>query len=791
MDKARINKNIDYIILTIIGILSFLYTFYYYKFAELCIEIPGLDFPIFPGEIALGLCLLLFFFKYIFLSDRIKPTRHVYLLIAFYIFIITKALYGYSKCGPLALRNAALFYYSLYAVIGYCSYRNDLDLFKDRFVGYSLLLFFAATVIFTWSFKTHYIYYVIFTLVILSGIKPERIRYVCIALFPLFGVKSIIDTILRGRDITVASFFSYIFLFFFLILSFIKLERSGLRESKVFRYRKQLASAAIIFVIASLAYFWVRFDRDELGSLLSVKNLLSDYTRFSKVVEDKKENFKISNPPVKIYEKPKPRPLKLQQPTFSIPLPQLIPKTISPEPITEPVVTEEKTASHAISMAQVDTQLMPMRKDEHNNLILHYDITSDTNAFIDSSLSNHKITVYGDTQIDTTQSKFGGASAFFDGAGDYLSLNDSNNWYFGTGKFTIDFWVRLNSVLSTQTFISQWTKLIGEYGYGTGWIIWWDHTAKTFNVSSTRSDQLLLELSCDWSPQTNTWYHITVIRNGITPYDWYIFVNGVRQQLKVCMGSENGEFVDLNQPLFIGWNGFRSWFNGWIDELRIYKGIARWKAVGDIPMDILLAKTDFVYKKSPKSDEKFAPVIELKLATELDPESQQPINTRLGSVLVMKVGGRPEGVCRTNVLFRIFMWQDIFEELLSGMYIFGVDFGNPFRSRSLDILNWAASWKLRGGVGWLEPHNSYIHILYRTGVVGLLFIVTIWVLFFRMSRSFIRNTNIKGIILASLVLYWLVVANFSVILELPYFAIPFWCTFGIVLKYAELSKLKQ
>jgi len=58
----------------------------------------------------------------------------------------------------------------------------------------------------------------------------------------------------------------------------------------------------------------------------------------------------------------------------------------------------------------------------------------------------HTVTAYGNAQIDTAQSKFGGASGLFDGAGDYLSTPDSEDWNFGSGDFTIDFWVRFNSL---------------------------------------------------------------------------------------------------------------------------------------------------------------------------------------------------------------------------------------------------------------------------------------------------------------------------------------------------------
>ena len=56
----------------------------------------------------------------------------------------------------------------------------------------------------------------------------------------------------------------------------------------------------------------------------------------------------------------------------------------------------------------------------------------------DESDSNHAVTVNGNPQINNT-AKFSQAG-YFDGTGDYLEIADSDDWNFGTGNFTIDFW---------------------------------------------------------------------------------------------------------------------------------------------------------------------------------------------------------------------------------------------------------------------------------------------------------------------------------------------------------------
>src|SRR5262245_20445016 len=55
--------------------------------------------------------------------------------------------------------------------------------------------------------------------------------------------------------------------------------------------------------------------------------------------------------------------------------------------------------------------------------LLHADGSDGSQVFIDSSPIGHRITVTADTQIDTAQSKFGGASALFDGVDDFLTID--------------------------------------------------------------------------------------------------------------------------------------------------------------------------------------------------------------------------------------------------------------------------------------------------------------------------------------------------------------------------------
>lgn len=196
--------------------------------------------------------------------------------------------------------------------------------------------------------------------------------------------------------------------------------------------------------------------------------------------------------------------------------------------------------------------------DVNTTLALHANGSDTSTTFTDSSSSSHTVTANGDAQIDTAQSKFGGASALFDGSGDYLSVPSSSDWAFGTGDFTVDFWVRFNSTSGAQHLFN-----IGNY---TNFDIVKNDTGLfEVNINSTTP------ISTSWNPSAGTWYHIAVVRSG---NNLYAFVNG----------SQLGSTADVSgktvsqDGLRVGARGNDANYtlNGWIDELRVSKGIARW-----------------------------------------------------------------------------------------------------------------------------------------------------------------------------------------------------------------------
>lgn len=203
--------------------------------------------------------------------------------------------------------------------------------------------------------------------------------------------------------------------------------------------------------------------------------------------------------------------------------------------------------------------------DSYSKSLLHFDGTDASTTFTDES--GKTWTAAGNAQIDTAQSKFGGASGLFDGTGDYIDTPDSADFDVGSGDFTIDFWVRragtTDEFILGQCDASATTSTRSWYvdfvSNAPRSVVFTGTTAKVATSSTTISD-------------TN-WHHLAMVRNGNT---LYIYVDGTnRGTVDVTGVTVNNS---ANKPAIGRFGESANYFNGHIDEFRFSKGIARWTA---------------------------------------------------------------------------------------------------------------------------------------------------------------------------------------------------------------------
>lgn len=195
------------------------------------------------------------------------------------------------------------------------------------------------------------------------------------------------------------------------------------------------------------------------------------------------------------------------------------------------------------------------------SLLLHGDGANGSTTIIDSSPSPKTITAFGNAQISTAQSRFGGASIAFDGSGDYLRIADNAGLEYGSENFTVEFWYRFTAVPSTDQYFYSKRANANNYFFifarNSGWFF--DSLGAT-SVSCSGSTTHVL----------NVWRHFALVRNGSA---FAIYVDGA----SIASTTSSNSVSSVSAPLDIGWwSGGSLSVNGFIDELRITKGIARY-----------------------------------------------------------------------------------------------------------------------------------------------------------------------------------------------------------------------
>ena len=201
------------------------------------------------------------------------------------------------------------------------------------------------------------------------------------------------------------------------------------------------------------------------------------------------------------------------------------------------------------------------------SILLHMDGADASTVFTDSSANALTVTANNGTTISTSQSKFGGASAYFTGNPvSYLTTEDSALFGFGTGDFTIEMWVQLVAGSGRFGALS-----IGDYTNG---ILW--------RMVPIGGQLFFAGTALNWFtanpagvPIDGAWHHVAVTRQGTMARG---FLDG-GLDFETDVGV-----IDLgaSRVLMIGCgshelNDFEA-FSGYIDNVKITKGEAIYTA---------------------------------------------------------------------------------------------------------------------------------------------------------------------------------------------------------------------
>jgi len=202
----------------------------------------------------------------------------------------------------------------------------------------------------------------------------------------------------------------------------------------------------------------------------------------------------------------------------------------------------------------------------YTKALLHFDGIDGSTTFTDEK--GNTINRTGSVYIDTSVSKFGGASGIFNEGNvnnGYLTLPGSVDLTIGAQSFTVDFWANCTVIDTGQNIFSYGNPTNLTNGFRLGFLL-------THTIDFYAYNQYISKSDLDF---WGSWVHIAIVGNGAADGSRTIklYVNGV------IAGTYTGNYNYTQQNIGIGYivtapTGAK--LCGYMDELRISIGIQRW-----------------------------------------------------------------------------------------------------------------------------------------------------------------------------------------------------------------------
>lgn len=191
------------------------------------------------------------------------------------------------------------------------------------------------------------------------------------------------------------------------------------------------------------------------------------------------------------------------------------------------------------------------------------------NSGISDATAKNVMETVGNAQVSTEIKKYGSGSMYFDGTGDWLLIPNNPDINLGTGDFTVECWVNLSNITTTR-------HLIGKGTASTGWAIYFNAqpTLLIFEYAGS------ITYSGNYDLIQNQWYHVAVTRSGSGTNNLKMFINGFlifESTVTTDLTTTNNMYVGASRT------ATNSMF-GYIDDLRITKGVARYTSTFVPPM---------------------------------------------------------------------------------------------------------------------------------------------------------------------------------------------------------------
>lgn len=189
-----------------------------------------------------------------------------------------------------------------------------------------------------------------------------------------------------------------------------------------------------------------------------------------------------------------------------------------------------------------------------------FDTGSGTTAYDTSGNGNNG--TWNGTGTHWTQGKLGKAGSF-NGSDDYVDAGMDSSIQFDAGNysFSVAAWVKPNNITGHNgTIIGQWGDTIANRGWTlvvlTDGSVKWEYSKSSASYPAAQSSAS--------SVQVGNWYYVVGVKDGSR---MNLYINGV---LADTDNSQDGVIKDVYAHTKIGYGGVSDYFNGKIDDVKIY-----------------------------------------------------------------------------------------------------------------------------------------------------------------------------------------------------------------------------
>lgn len=199
------------------------------------------------------------------------------------------------------------------------------------------------------------------------------------------------------------------------------------------------------------------------------------------------------------------------------------------------------------------------------SVVLHLPLTSAT-GLANTAPNGGLATPVGNAQLSTAQAKWGVKSAVFDGAGDYLSIAHSAALDVGSNDFTIELWAYITSTSQHINLINK-RESNNQYCHFSLFVY---QTTNQLGVYVSQGSSWLYAYSANNAVPLNQWVHLAMVRYGTNIIG---YVNGTAVVTKTGV---SGALMTNTSPVIIGGDTNANYMTGYLQDVRITNGVARY-----------------------------------------------------------------------------------------------------------------------------------------------------------------------------------------------------------------------